>query len=243
MIVACPNCASRYDVPETHLGRTGALLRCMDCDHSWIETRRSLDVTDVPHQMLGLPAPASFGSATVDDLEVSALVDASRMAADAWVQKKTALRRHRQAWGVLALFMALPVAAAAAFPEQVVSMAPATEVLYRKAGIAVNIYGLDIIRVEQQHLIDGTARILAVKGEIWNSSGKDRRMPALRMSLRNTAGLEVYSWIVDATVRPLRPGETSAFTTRVQAPPENAETLEVRFAHLDELTSAPIQTP
>jgi hypothetical protein len=105
-----------------------------------------------------------------------------------------------------------------------------------KLGIDVNIYGW-LRRVEQRHTIEGGTRVLSIKGEIANVSGRERKIPWMRFALRDGANAEVYRWILDSGARPLRPGESTAFVTRVAAPPETAKNLEIRFAHADEIGS------
>jgi hypothetical protein len=79
--------------------------------------------------------------------------------------------------------------------------------------------------------------VLAVKGEIANISGGERKIPWLRFGLKADGGGEVYTWTLDAGARPLKPGEITSFVTRVASPPETAKNLEIRFAHASEIGS------
>ena len=99
----------------------------------------------------------------------------------------------------------------------------------------VNIYGLEVRRVEQQHVIIEGTRVISIKGEIVNVSDRDRKVPSLRFILQNNAANDVYAWTLDSGIRPLRPGEMTTFTTRVASPPPMAENLQIRFAHADEI--------
>jgi hypothetical protein len=132
-----------------------------------------------------------------------------------------------------------PLGAAASFPEIVVSIAPITVRAYDAAGYSVNIYGLEVRRIEQQHAIVDGIRVLTIKGEITNVSNAAQKIPWLRFGLDDGNKLEVYSWTLDTGARPLRAGETTNFVTRVASPPETAKNVQIRFAHANEIGSNP----
>ena len=234
MIIACPSCTTRYDVPSNRLAADNSLMRCASCGHSWIEARDA-DIIDVSPSRL----PARRDNVFEQDSEVTRLIAATREAQDGFRQARQARMSHLRGWAVLAGFVVLPFVAAAQFSETVVAFAPAAAPIYARVGLDVNIYGLEIRNLEQKHIIDGDARVLAVKGEILNVSGSDRKVPALRLALKNELGEDAYVWTVESGVRPLRPGEATVFTTRVQAPPEAAQKIEIRFARKAEMRSNP----
>jgi hypothetical protein len=101
----------------------------------------------------------------------------------------------------------------------------------------VNIYGLDFRDVELQHLLLEGQQVIAVRGRVVNVSDSIRKIPWLRFALRSADSTEVYQWQLDTKSRPLKPGESTSFLTRVAAAPETAETLEIRFARADEIGS------
>jgi predicted Zn finger-like uncharacterized protein len=232
MIVACPSCATRYDFPASRFSGTGAMVRCAECGHSWIESR-DLAVIDVQART----TPATIDADPHADREIKRLVDASRAAREVFEAQRRAQQRRMRGWAIFAGAVILPAVLAMVFPEPVVRAAPSTVRFYEKVGIAVNIYGLEIRRIEQQHMIlDGT-RVLAIKGDILNISSSERKVPSLRFVLRDGSAREVYAWTVDSSVRPLRPGEATSFTTRVASPPEGAAAVQIRFARLEEIGS------
>ncbi len=232
MIIDCPSCATRYDIPPSRLAAQNARMNCSACGKAWIESG-SVAVVDAP--VRDLPAVIDYDAPS--EREIERLVEASRVAREDFAARKRARSRNLRGWGALAASLLLPIGVALAFPEEFVRVAPASARLYEAAGISVNIYGLELRNVEQQHLIVDGQRMLAVKGLVVNVSGEDRKVPSLRFGLRDKDGKEVYHWTTSPGTRPLRTGEINNFVTRVASPPENGEKLEIRFARIDEIGS------
>jgi hypothetical protein len=210
------------------------MVRCSGCGHNWIEGK-AIEVVDLPSRQ----APRVIEHGFEPDGEVRRLLEASREARDRFAaQRRRKLSRIR-GWSIFAALVAAPFAAAAALPEMVVAYAPASMRAYQAVGMEVNIYGLEIRRVEQQHAIVDGMRVLSVKGEIANVTDDPVKMPWLRFGLADPGGAEVYFWTLDTGARPLRAGESTTFTTRVAAPPETAQKLHIRFARATEIGSIP----
>ena len=232
MIVSCPSCATRYDIGENAHGHSAFTVSCRSCGHSWKE----LPVIDI------VELPSRAVARVVDhreepEFDVQRLVQAAKSAQEEFAIQRRQKWKRTSGWASLALFALAPFISAAFLPETVVIAAPATFRLYEKLGYNLNIYGLDIRHVEQQNtLVDG-AHVLMIKGEISNSTDSVRKIPSLRFALHSGDAKELYSWTLDTASRPLKPGETTSFTTRVASPPELAKNLKIRFAHLDEISS------
>ncbi len=56
-----------------------------------------------------------------------------------------------------------------------------------------------------------------------------KQVPALRFALRGSRGQEIYAWTVEPRQSALEAGERMSFRTRLSAPPEAAEDVQVRF--------------
>ena len=231
MIISCPSCATRYDMPASRIAAEGTMIKCAACGQSWLEGR-AIEVAQGKVPAIADPFQP--------DAEIRRLVEASREARETFAVKRRQRQRRMAAWGAFAAAMAVPVILAAIFPETVVRAAPATVSAYEALGKDINIYGIDLRRIEMQHMVVEGARVLAVKGEIVNISGGSRKIPSLRFGLRDAASTEVYQWTLDSGARPLKAGEVTSFVTRVASPPETARHLQIRFAHADEIGSTPV---
>jgi hypothetical protein len=172
-------------------------------------------------------------------MDVMRLAEAAHQAQSAFKEKRRRRMKRLRGWAILAACAAAPVAAAAAFPATVVSLAPAAIRAYDYIGIPVNIYGLEVRRVEQQHVIVNGQRVLTIRGEIVNITGNSRKIPWLRFGLLDGARQDIYHWTLDTGAKPLKAGEATSFITRVASPPQPARNLQIRFAHAEEIGSKP----
>lgn len=243
MIVSCPTCSSRNHLsPREAKGLADVM--CRACGHRWteVEAIAVLEVIDRPPHHLPRNLPRLTDPRVIDhddapELEARRLADLAREAKAQFAAERAVARRRWQSWAVFAAIFLSPLVAAALLPETIVAAAPIAYRAYEALGLDVNVYGLEIRRVESQHAIVGGARILTVKGEISNVDNDVRKIPWLRFALLDSGGKELYAWNLDTGARPLRAGETTGFVTRVQAPPELAQNLKIRFAKADELGS------
>jgi hypothetical protein len=209
-------------------------ISCASCGHSWIEGK-AVELVDISPRKV----PAVIEHGFEPDSEVKRLVEASRRAREVFAVKRQQRLGRLRGWAILGACVLAPVAAAASFPEVVVGIAPVTMRAYDVVGYSVNIYGLEVRRVEQQYAIVDGMRVLSIKGEISNVSGSNKKIPWLRFGLKDGQQLEVYNWTLDTGARALRAGESTSFVTRVASPPETAKNLQIRFAHRDEIGSNP----
>lgn len=233
MIISCPSCATCYDLSDHAAAPDGSVVRCGCCGHAWIEAR-AIEVVAAP---VVRQVPTVIEQEPDHAPEIQRLMDAAREAREGFSARRSARRRRQFKWMGFAVAAVLPLTLAGLRPDAVVKAMPGAATVYAALGMDVNIYGLVVRRVEMQHLeVDGTV-VLAVKGEIANVSGSDRKIPSIRFGLREPGGKLVYDWTLDSGTRPLRPGESTNFVTRVATPPESAKNLEIRFARADEIGS------
>jgi zinc-ribbon domain len=231
MIVNCPSCFTRYNLPAMASSRVA--MTCRACGHHWreIETIDAIDITESPQRSL----TRLVDHDDAPDHVVSRLAQLARSAQEDHDIKVFKRRRRLQQWAVFGSFVLAPFVAAGFMPETVVSAAPISIKAYEALGYDINLYGLEVRGVEREHVVMDGQRILAIKGQISNLDETVRKIPWLRFALLGPSGEELYTWTLDTASKPLRPGESTSFVTRLSAPPEAAANVQIRFARADEI--------
>jgi hypothetical protein len=234
MIVTCPSCATRNELPM-HAHRQ--LLRCGACGHAWLETG-PLEVTDIVDGM-NLSIEALLDDPAIED-DALAIARAAREAAERHAAARRRRRAELRGWSILALVIAVPIALLMLFPDKLAPILPGAARLYLAVGLDANIAKFTIRNVEQRHeLADGT-RVLALRGEVVNIARSDHRVPVLLFRLKDGEGREVYAWTLKGVAtRALKPGEATGFTTRLASPPLDAREIEISFARTAEFALNP----
>ena len=238
MIVSCPSCATRYDLPGDKIADDGSVIRCASCGHSWLEASAVEVIEARPADVPALPAVRDDEDGYELEIEALRLTKAA-MAADR--QHKMAREQKRaqtKGWCALSGAIAAALVGLYMLPHHVVKYAPGAARAYEAAGIPVNIRGFEIANIKQQHLVNDGTRVLAVRGQVTNIMAGEKKAPALRFILRDKQKREVYAWTLDAVAtKALKPNETTSFVTRIASPPETADDLQIRFAHASEIGS------
>ena len=238
MIVSCPSCATRYDLPGNTIAADGSVIRCAHCGHSWLESS-AVEVIEIrPEPVAALPAPIEDDDSYELDIEALRLTKASLAAERQHTEARQLKKVRARGWYALSAGVAAVIAAVFLFPQAIVPYAPGAMKLYEMAGIDVNIRGFEIRGIKQQHLIADGTRVFAVRGQVINVKNQDGKAPALRFILRDANKREVYAWTLNGvTSRSLKPDEATSFVTRIASPPETADDLQIRFAHASEIGS------
>jgi predicted Zn finger-like uncharacterized protein len=113
--------------------------------------------------------------------------------------------------------------------EQVVRTVPDSAGLYERLGLPVNLRGVEFRDVKgANEIVDGVV-VLVVEGQLINISGRPVDLPRLRLSVRDAAAKEIYTWTATAPKARLEAGEAVPFRSRLASPPPDGASVEVRF--------------
>ena len=215
MIVSCPSCTTRYLIDPTELGGEGRTVRCAKCSHTW----REQPPADMPKRVDILlpdnePRPIPFGS------NLPALV----------ARRK---RANRLGWLAVVATIIIIVVAAILARGPIVDVWPPAEKLYSAVGLGadeVDTSGLEFQNVVREQMIEGGVPVLVIRGEIYNSTDRNRDLPAIRIGLMDDANAELHHWTFAAAESELDAESWTKFETRLASPPEGAVSLRISFA-------------
>jgi predicted Zn finger-like uncharacterized protein len=130
---------------------------------------------------------------------------------------------------ITTLLLAGFVTAGLASPATFVRLVPDLAGLYAKAGVPVNLRGLEFREVRTlRETHDGIA-LLVTEGKIANISGQEIELPRVRVAVLGAGGQELYAWTTAASRERVGDGEIVPFRSRLASPPIEARQVQVRF--------------
>ena len=253
MIIECPACATRYEVPDAAIGSQGRKVRCAKCRHSW----QAFDISEVDPVDPVDPADADLALAAEEiDEEAGARVDGASAGtvaepqdtlvepsavAPAAVPERSGLafapmsagtpalrprRRGFWVWAVAILVVMIGAAFAAMFFWGRPAWVPGSGAAF--SAEAPEHLVLDFPREQQgpRQLPNGT-EIFGARGTVTNAGATVRRVPEILIVLRDSHQRIVYSWEVSPPKRSLAPGETVAINEAVTDAPRSAQFADI----------------
>jgi len=246
MIIACPACATRYEVPESAVGPDGRTVRCAKCRHSWFEDGSIAfeDLPPLPAEDEGegattadetaAPTPSARGAVPAeaqadladDEVEEPAPVEEQAPTAPAFASRPPRRSRVRL-WGWAAVIVAVlggATAAAASYwglPDWMPVQRSAMSV--SRPGLELN---FPAERQERRQLPNGT-EFFGASGTITNVDSEAQTVPPILIVLRDERDRIVFSWEVAPPKRSLKPGESITVNEAMTDVPRSARVAEI----------------
>jgi predicted Zn finger-like uncharacterized protein len=234
MILTCPACGTRYQADEAKFPPDGRMVRCAKCSHMWHQAGPV--AAPEPDIAIIAPEPAPRVEARTD---FEPMTSPARIFAPRQPEPK--VPREPIAWGAMLGVAAGWIAligvvlvigySAVRYRQEIAMIWPQSAGVYSSLGLKVNNRGIDFAHVDYHRESEDGQVVLAVTGTIVNDGDRELPVPqSVRVTLSDAANHELYHWNFTPNVQTLKPGQSSAFLTRLSSPPPAANHLEVRFS-------------
>lgn len=258
MIITCPSCATRYEIPPKNLGPAGRMVRCTNCSHRWFVTHdetaaRVISADDLDaHPEVGPEAGPEAASAAGGRRTAGA---GPERAAEANIpppldrapefasegdrgqprRAPQATRSTAATIGWLAVLLILLILTGLVLGRnELVAIAPQTAPIYQRVGLPVTQpIGLELAGIVSERLAGDNGDTLRITGAVRNIAGAERAVPRLRVALLDSARDEVLVREVDVPQAVLAAGASTRFSVDLDDPPADARNFSVTFAVAD----------
>lgn len=228
MILACPDCATRYFVGDDAVPPQGRTVRCAACAAEWRAlpegAAEPLTLTPPPEpQAPAKPAPVS-----------------SQLRARAKAKRET---REAAAvgmvWAGLGVGLAAVLGLAVLFRVDVVRLWPRTAGAYAAVRLPVNPVGLVPENVQGGPGLQNGRAVMVVSGSLRNVTSGARPNALLKVSLFDKAGKTLTQREARAPGGAIGPGESRGFSATFVDPPLAAVAFGVDFVFEPTAPAAP----
>ncbi|MCT8000892.1 zinc-ribbon domain-containing protein [Sphingomonas sanguinis] len=239
MILECPECRTRYLVPDSAIGLEGRTVRCANCRHSWFQSPPDPELPlppvlaaepdeTIPDDAVDAPPPPPPPPPIVAPSPAPPILSQDEPGFDAFAHRPPfrARRNPVRRWtiGAVAAGLLMLIATAAILWTGMPGIGG-----WLGLGSTESALELRSNPIERRELENGS-ELFAISGQIINPSSTQQRVPDLRAELKDAQGRVVFSWAIAPQQRTLGPGASMDFNSAKLDVPPSSKRLDLSFA-------------
>ena len=226
MILECPECSTRYLVPDSAIGVEGRTVRCAKCRHSWFQDPPLAEEDDAGREgeEEGAPVAQAAPPAAMPTTAAEAPAFDAFAHRPPFRARRSPARRNTMLAVATGLLLLLAIAA----------------ILWLGGpGFGARL-GLPVGQAEtplrfrnnpiDRRTLENGSELFAVSGAVLNPSSERQRVPDIRAELRDAQCRKVFSWTITPQVRTVAPGASVDFNSAKLDVPAASKSLELSFA-------------
>ena len=240
MILSCPECRTRYVVPDSAVGPAGRQVRCAACRHSWFQEGAPIDLIEpapvVVPERPQLPEAVSAPQASaprVEPIATSEPIENDRYDAFAHEPPFQPRRNPARRLTIVAVAVAAILIAGIA-AVQYFGTPPVVSSAFARLGLPGGTVDIPLLlevprKPERRELPSGN-EIFALSGRVVNPTDTPQRVPDILAELRDAQGRVVYGWTITPPRRMLAAHGTMPFDSAEVDVPKGSKNLNLSFS-------------